>query len=60
MLINPKTNQEVFLPRNASTVELMNVKEVLCPPSQHHGKFFQLQTRTRIKQGNLITKIVTN
>jgi len=51
MLIDIKTNKEVFLPRNASIQELANTREILCPSrAQHHSNFFQLQTRARIKE----------
>jgi len=49
MLINPKTNQEVILPRNPSFNELQNTREILCPSTKYHAKFYQLQTRARIK-----------
>jgi hypothetical protein len=48
MLIDIKTNKEVFLPRNPPLADLLNTREVLLP-TKKHPTFFQLQTRATIK-----------
>lgn len=49
MLVDTKTANEVILPRNPSFNELQNTREILCPSTKYHAKFYQLQTRARIK-----------
>lgn len=50
MLLDQKTNKEVFLPRNPSLHELVNTREILCPSSTSHSNFFQLKKRVVIKE----------